>query len=172
MSAVSLTLGGTSTPPRPLEQSSGNAGAEQGAGEQQLVKQQRDQDAARAQQLDAQLGQILDHQTTSNATANANANVQAIDATLSAAVSNARAAASIAVANSSEARTATPHAEGEGGTIGLQDAANQVAGARASISAAKVAALRESQHGDLADLVQLDQQAANAQGAIVINLLV
>ena len=166
MSAVSFTLGGSIAPPRPSDQSGAGNGTP-GAGEQQVVKQQRDQDAARAQQVDGQLRQLFAHQANSGAVAN----VQALDSTISAAVSNARASASAAVSNSASARNAKPHGVGDGGNIGLEDAANEVAGARASINSAKLAALRESQHGDLADLVELDQQAANAQGAIVINLL-
>jgi len=98
------------------------------------------------------------------------ANSQAADASIEGAVSSARASASAAISSSSSARNGKPHGEGDGGNLGLQNAANLVAGARASINAAKIAAFRESQHGDLADLVELDQQAANAQGAI--NLLV
>ena len=158
MSAVSFALVTQSTT-RPSDQS---------AGEQQVAKQQSDQDAARTQRLGAQLRSLFTRQAASSAVANS----QAADAAIEGAVSAARASASAAISISSSARTAKPHGEGDGGNIGLQNAANVVAGARAAINDAKIQALRESQSGDLADLVQLDQQAANAQGAIVINLLV
>lgn len=165
MSAVSLGLGALAPPARQTDQQ-GPTGAS--AGEQQLQSQQREQDTQRAQRLNTQLEQLF----TSEAVSGAVANAAAVDASIGAAVSSARASASAAIENSSSARNAKPHGVGDGGNIGLQDAASAVAGARASINAAKIAALRESEHGDLADLVQLDQQAANAQSAVVINLLV
>jgi hypothetical protein len=163
MSAVSLALPGAALQARTSDQS-----GQAGAGEQQVQKQQREQDDAGSQRRSAQLRQLFVHQAVSSAVANS----QAADAAISGAVSTARASASAAISSSSSARNARPHGEGDGGNLGLQNAANVVAGARASINSAKLVALRESQHGDLADLVQLDQQAANAQGAIAINLLV
>lgn len=166
MSAVSLALAGASVPARTSDQS--GRGDQTGAGEQQVQNQQRQQDDAHSQRVGAQLRQLFAGQVVSSAVANS----QAADAAIEGAVSSARASASAAISSSSSARNAKPHGEGDGGNLGLENAANVVAGARASINAAQLVALRESQHGDLADLVQLDQQAASAQGAIVINLLV
>ena len=155
MSAVSLALPGAALQARTSDQS----GA--GAGEQQVQKQQREQDEAGSQRRSAQLRQLFVHQAVSSAVANS----QAADAGFEGAVSSARAAASAALLSSTAALSAHPRNESNG-NLGLLNAASVVAGARASINAAKLVALRESQHGDLADLVQLDQQAANAQGAI------
>jgi hypothetical protein len=165
MSAISFAPAG---PPLPAQSGRPDLNGGADAGAQDVQKQQRDQDDARAQRLGAQLRQMFAREAVSGAVANS----QAADATIAGAVSNARASASAAISSSSSARNGKPHGVGDGGNLGLQDAANLVAGARASINAAKIDALRESQHGDLADLVQLDQQAANAQGAIAINLLV
>jgi hypothetical protein len=163
MSAVSLA------PPSPaLQARTSDQSGQVGAGEQQLQKQQREQDDAGSQRRSVQLRQLFARQAVSSAVANS----QSADAAIEGAVSSARASASAAISSSSSARNAKPHGVGDGGNLGLQNAASVVAGARASINAAKIVALGESQHGDLADLVQLDQQAANAQGAIVINLLV
>jgi hypothetical protein len=164
MSAVSFTLGGTAGPARSSDQPGRND--QDGLGEQQVQTQQRAQDGVRAQRLGAQLRQLFARQAVSGAIANS----RSADASIAGAVSSARASASAAISSSSSARNSKPHGEGDGGNLGLQNAANLVAGARASINSAKIAALRESEHGDLADLVQLDQEAANAQGAI--NLLV
>src|SRR5689334_13189403 len=115
MSAVSFTL---------VTSAQASRASDPGVGEQQLVKQQRDQDAARTQQLGAQLRQIFVKQAVSSAVANS----QAADAAIEGAVSTARASASAAISSSSSARNARPHGEGDGGNIGLQNAANVVAG--------------------------------------------
>ena len=167
MSAVSFALAASPLPARSSDQSgSGSQNGASGAGEEQVQKQQRAQDDARAQRLGAQLRQLFAREAISGAVANS----RSVDASIAGAVSNARASATAAISSSSSARNSKPHGEGDGGNLGLQNAANLVAGARASINSAKIAAFRESEHGDLADLVQLDQEAANAQGAI--NLLV
>jgi hypothetical protein len=129
-----------------------------GTGDQQIEQQQREQDLARKQRLGEQLHQLFREGQSSGAVATA----KTVDSSIGAIVANARASASAALSSSGDVRHRA---------YGLQHAASALAGARASINEAKVAALREPEHGDLANLVQLDQQAASAQSAI-INLLV
>jgi hypothetical protein len=138
-----------------------------GVGDQQAEKQRRDQDLAHEQRLGAQLRQIFQRQNTSNALANVRA-----DATLGAVVSSARASAAAALSASSNVHGGKSRGDAQSGSTGLENAAGVIAGARAAINDAELAALREPEHGDLADLVQLDQQAASQQSAIVVNLLV
>jgi hypothetical protein len=136
-------------------------------GDQQLEKQQQEQELAHEQRASEQRASEQLHQVFSKQEAtNVVANIQA-DASIDAIVASARASASAALNTSAGVEKGVAD-----GSLGLRHAASAVADARATINEAKLVALRETEHGDLADLVQLDQQVAQEQGAIVVNLLV